>query len=80
METKLPRNEWNAAGPAAGRTLLAGSILFLITRPDVGVEARDALLAVLGLVLVTLDGAPEGLARERTPWYEYAGAFRGMVG
>lgn len=80
METNAARDEWNAIPRSTGGVLLAGSILFLLTRPDVGVETRDALLAALGLVLATLDGAPESLAPERTPGHGYDGAFRGMVG
>ena len=63
-----------------GRGVRAVTIHLPLTTPGAGVEARDALLAVLGLVLVTLNVAPEGQAREGTPWYEYDGAFRGMVG
>lgn len=80
METDVARHEWNGTARATGAVLLAGSILFLLTRPDLGVEARDAFLAILGLVVTTLDGAPESPAPERTPWHEYDGAFRGMVG
>jgi len=80
METDADRHEWNGVARATGGVLLAGSILFLLTRPDLGVEARDALLAALGLAVATLNGAPEGAAPERTSWHEYDGAFRGMVG
>ena len=80
MEAPVARNESNGMARASGGVLLAGSVLFLLTRTDVGVETRDGLLAVLGLVLATLHGVPEGPAAERTPWYEYDGAFRGMVG
>lgn len=65
---------------AAGGVPLAGSILFVLTGPNLGTEARDALLVVLGLVVTTLDGASESAAPERTSWHEYDGAFRGMVG
>ena len=80
METDVARYKWNGMARAAGGVLFAGSILFLLTRPDLGVEARDALLMVLGLVVTTLDGAPESAVPERTSWHEYDGAFRGMVG
>ena len=81
METDAARHDWNGMARATGGVLFAGSILFLLMRPDLGVEARDALLAVLGLVVTTLDGADERPDPERTPhWHEYDGAFRGMVG
>jgi hypothetical protein len=93
METSL--NRWIAAGRAALTTAAAALTVFALTlvlkRVDAVVpQARDVVLGLLGLALVmtagTLDSkewqdkAPDSVPMERTPWHEYEGSFRGMVG
>ena len=63
-----------------GRGVSAVTIHLPLTTAGAGVEARDALLAVLGLVLVTVNAAPQGVPGETTPWHGSEGAFHGMVG
>ena len=80
-----------AALGAVAASLTVFGLTLLLKRVDVAVpQARDAILALLGLALVITAGAldakewpdraPDTNIIDRAPWHEYEGSFRGMIG